>query len=83
MRDMYATAELEDARHVIDWITSQVWCNGHVADAIIPRQVRNGQLHQFATAKLAINCKVEQRRLRAGSSRARIVHTGFGNNGLF
>ena len=30
MPDMYADAELEDARHVIDWIARQDWCNGRV-----------------------------------------------------
>ncbi|MEM9497874.1 MAG: CocE/NonD family hydrolase [Pseudomonadota bacterium] len=30
MTDMYTPAELEDARHVIDWIAAQSWCNGNV-----------------------------------------------------
>lgn len=30
MPDMYAPAELEDARHVIGWIAAQPWCNGRV-----------------------------------------------------
>lgn len=30
MPDMYADAELADARHVIKWIASQPWCNGSV-----------------------------------------------------
>ena len=30
MPDMYDDAELEDARHVIDWIARQDWCNGRV-----------------------------------------------------
>ncbi|MEM8797197.1 MAG: CocE/NonD family hydrolase, partial [Pseudomonadota bacterium] len=30
MPDMYAPNELSDARHVIDWIAAQDWCNGHV-----------------------------------------------------
>ncbi|MEQ8653470.1 MAG: CocE/NonD family hydrolase [Kiloniellales bacterium] len=30
MADMYSPHELEDARHVIDWIAAQPWCNGKV-----------------------------------------------------
>ena len=30
MPDMYHQNELDDARHVIDWIARQPWCNGHV-----------------------------------------------------
>ena len=30
MPDMYATNELADARHAIEWIASQSWCNGKV-----------------------------------------------------
>ena len=30
MPDMYSQHELDDARHVIDWIASQPWCNGRV-----------------------------------------------------
>ncbi|MEM8813501.1 MAG: CocE/NonD family hydrolase [Pseudomonadota bacterium] len=30
MPDMYAPDELADARHVIDWIAAQDWCNGCV-----------------------------------------------------
>lgn len=30
MSDMYETAELSDARHVIEWIAAQPWCNGAV-----------------------------------------------------
>ncbi|WP_306116916.1 CocE/NonD family hydrolase [Roseovarius sp. MMSF_3305] len=30
MPDMYTQAELDDARHVIDWIAAQDWCNGRV-----------------------------------------------------
>jgi putative CocE/NonD family hydrolase len=30
MPDMYADAELADARAVIDWIAAQSWCNGRV-----------------------------------------------------
>ena len=30
MRDMYASAELDDARRLIDWIARQEWCNGRV-----------------------------------------------------
>lgn len=30
MPDMYAPEELSDARHVIDWIAAQDWCNGRV-----------------------------------------------------
>ena len=30
MPDMYAEAELSDARHVIDWIAAQAWSNGRV-----------------------------------------------------
>jgi len=34
--------------------------HGHpFANAIIPHQVDDGQLHQIASAKLAINCYVE------------------------
>ncbi len=28
MADMYANAELDDARHVIEWLAAQSWCNG-------------------------------------------------------
>ncbi len=30
MPDMYSDDELADARHVIDWIAAQPWCNGKV-----------------------------------------------------
>ncbi len=30
MPDMYSPHELDDARHVIDWIAAQPWCNGKV-----------------------------------------------------
>ncbi len=30
MPDMYALAELDDARQVIDWLAAQSWCNGRV-----------------------------------------------------
>ncbi len=30
MPDMYAPAELSDARHAIDWIAAQPWCDGQV-----------------------------------------------------
>ena len=30
MTDMYSSNELEDAVHVINWISSQSWCNGRV-----------------------------------------------------
>lgn len=30
MPDMYADPELTDARHVIDWIAAQPWCDGNV-----------------------------------------------------
>lgn len=30
MSDMYAPAELDDARQVIDWLAAQPWCNGRV-----------------------------------------------------
>ena len=30
MPDMYNSAELADARHLIDWIAAQPWCNGQV-----------------------------------------------------
>ena len=30
MPDMYTQHELDDARHVIDWIARQPWCNGRV-----------------------------------------------------
>ena len=30
MQDMYTQHELDDARHVIDWIARQPWCNGRV-----------------------------------------------------
>ncbi|MEM8655252.1 MAG: CocE/NonD family hydrolase [Pseudomonadota bacterium] len=30
MPDMYASAELDDARQVINWLADQPWCNGHV-----------------------------------------------------
>lgn len=30
MQDMYDQDELDDARHVIDWISRQPWCNGRV-----------------------------------------------------
>lgn len=30
MPDMYAPDELSDARHLIDWIAAQDWCNGRV-----------------------------------------------------
>ena len=30
MDDMYGDAELDDARHVIDWIAAQPWCDGRV-----------------------------------------------------
>lgn len=30
MPDMYAPAELDDARRVIDWLAVQPWCNGRV-----------------------------------------------------
>lgn len=30
MRDMYGDDELADARHVIEWIAAQDWCNGRV-----------------------------------------------------
>ena len=30
MQDMYGQDELDDARHVIDWIARQPWCNGRV-----------------------------------------------------
>ena len=30
MHDMYSENELADARHMIDWIASQHWCNGKV-----------------------------------------------------
>ncbi len=30
MGDMYSPHELDDARHVIDWIAAQPWCNGRV-----------------------------------------------------
>jgi putative CocE/NonD family hydrolase len=30
MADMYTNDELSDARHVIDWIAAQSWCNGRV-----------------------------------------------------
>ncbi len=30
MADMYSDAELSDARHVIDWIAAQPWCDGRV-----------------------------------------------------
>lgn len=30
MPDMYAPAELDDARHVIEWLAAQPWCNGRV-----------------------------------------------------
>ncbi len=30
MADMYSDEELSDARHVIDWISRQRWCNGRV-----------------------------------------------------
>ena len=30
MPDMYSDHELADARHVIDWIAAQAWCNGKV-----------------------------------------------------
>ncbi|WP_420584778.1 CocE/NonD family hydrolase [Ruegeria sp.] len=30
MPDMYAPAELDDARHVIEWLATQPWCNGRV-----------------------------------------------------
>ena len=30
MPDMYAPAELGDARHVIEWLAIQPWCNGRV-----------------------------------------------------
>jgi len=30
MPDMYAPAELEDARQVIEWLAGQPWCNGRV-----------------------------------------------------
>ena len=30
MPDMYSDEELADARHVIDWIAAQPWCNGNV-----------------------------------------------------
>ena len=30
MSDMYCEEELNDARHVIKWLTSQPWCNGKI-----------------------------------------------------
>ncbi|MEG9862203.1 MAG: CocE/NonD family hydrolase [Parvularculales bacterium] len=30
MPDMYDQCELDDARHVIDWVAAQLWCNGKV-----------------------------------------------------
>ncbi|MEO0622597.1 MAG: CocE/NonD family hydrolase [Pseudomonadota bacterium] len=30
MPDMYCQHELDDARHVIDWLAEQPWCNGRV-----------------------------------------------------
>lgn len=30
MPDMYAQTELDDARHVIDWVAAQPWCDGSV-----------------------------------------------------
>lgn len=30
MGDMYEASELSDARHVIEWIAAQTWCNGAV-----------------------------------------------------
>ena len=30
MSDMYSWDELEDSRHIIEWLTQQPWCNGKV-----------------------------------------------------